>query len=59
MIIETNFVNNYIPLLLSRNNMKKANMIVNFNTDKAMLFGEEVLVHSEGGHYFLPLLPTV
>ena len=40
--------------------MKKANIIVNFNTDKAMLFGEEVLLRSnEGGHYCLPLLPRV
>jgi transposase InsO family protein len=58
--IEENVVNNDIPLLLSRNSMKKANMIVDFNTDKAVLFGEEVSLHStKCGHYCLPLTPRV
>ena len=46
VMIEANVVNNDIPLLLSRDSMKRANMIVNFNTDKAVLFGEEVSLHS-------------
>ena len=58
--IEASVVDNDIPLLLSRNSMKKANMIVDFNTDKAVLFGEEVSLHStKCGHYCLPLLSRV
>ena len=60
IMIKTNVVNNDIPLLLSRDSMKKGNMIMNFKTDKAVILGEEIPLHStKCGHYCIPLIPRV
>ena len=54
--IEADIIENEIPLLLSRDSMKKADMILNFSNDSALFCGEKVdLVCIESGHYCLPL----
>ena len=45
-----------VPLLLSRDSMKKAGMILDMVNDKVTVFGENVdLCCSNSGHYLLPL----
>ena len=54
--ITTDIVNNDIPLLLSKEAMKKANMKLDLVNDKAEIFGEEVtLQNTSSGHYCVPL----
>ena len=58
--IKANVVKNDIPLLLSRDSMKRANTVMNFCTDKAMMVDEEISLYStQGGHYCIPLLPRI
>ena len=55
-MIEANTVKNDIPLLLSRASMKRAQMVLDFQTDTAEVLGNKVNIHcNSSGHYFLPL----
>ena len=54
--ISVDIINKDIPLLLSRESMKKAKMELNFKTDTAIVFGEKVkLKLTKSGHYTIPL----
>ena len=54
--ITTDIVDKNIPLLLSRQSMKKGKMKLDFERDRGQLFGEEIsLKTTSKGHYILPL----
>ena len=54
--INTDIVPNDIPLLLSRQAMKKAGMTIDFEKDQAIVFGRhEKLITTSSGHYALPI----
>ena len=54
--IQSDIINNDIPLLFSRTSMKKAQMKINFQDDTIHVFGENIpLVKPASGHYALPL----
>ena len=56
VMIEANIVKNDIPLLLSRASMKRAQMVLNFETDTAEFLGNKVNLYcTSSGHYCLPL----
>ena len=48
-----------IPLLLSKESMKKANTVLNFEKDTAEMFGQVIpLISTTSGHYALPIIPS-
>ena len=54
--IETEIIQANIPMLLSKEAMKKAETIINFNTDEIEMMGEShQLVSTKSGHYAIPL----
>ena len=54
--INVDVVENEIPLLLSRDSMRKANMVIDFSNDKAIFCGEEInIICLNTGHYGIPL----
>ena len=54
--ISTDIVDKDIPLLLSRDAMKKAGMTIDFKTDSATVLNSNVPLHvTQSGHYTLPL----
>ena len=54
--IQSDIINNDIPLLFSRTSRKKAQMKINFQNDNINVFGEKIpLVTTTSGHYALPL----
>ena len=54
--INTDIVAKELPLLLSKSFMKRANMVINFQSDVASAFGENVdLTTTTSGHYTIPL----
>ena len=54
--IQSDIINNDIPLLFSRTSMKKAQMKINFQNDTINVFRENILlVTTTSGHYALPL----
>ena len=54
--VETDVVKSEIPLLLSKNSMKKANTKIDFTNDKVNIFGKEVdLQFTSSGNYAIPL----
>ena len=54
--ITADIVSANIPLLLSRESLKKANTKINFSSDYAEILGEKVhLVTTKSGHYALPI----
>ena len=54
--LETDVVDTDIPLLLSKNAMKKSSTVIDFNKDTATMFGEEQkLIRTSSGHYAIPL----
>ena len=58
--IETDIVDVEIPLLLSKESLKLAGTILDFNCDTALMFGEkQTLIATESGHYAIPLTPAV
>ena len=61
-IIESEVVPSKIPLLLSKESMKRGKMILNFSNNTATLFGRNVTLHGTSkdgqGHYCLRILPT-
>ena len=55
-MIKANIVKNDIPLLLSRTLMKRAQMVLDFETDTGEVLGNKVDLHCiSSGHYCLPL----
>ena len=57
--ISTDIVDIDIPFLLSREAMKKLNMIINFGTDSATILGTTYpLTITSSGHYTIPLTPS-
>ena len=58
--ITTDVVEYDIPLLLSKEAMKKANTKIDFQDDKISIFGKTVNIHfSSSGHYCIKLIDTV
>ena len=54
--IETQVVNCDIPLLLSKNSMRKARTKIDFQKNKAIMFEKEIdLRFTTSGHYYIPL----
>ena len=54
--ISTDIVDKDIPLILSRDAMKKAGMTIDFTTDSTTFFNSNVPLHvTQSGHYTLPL----
>lgn len=54
--IVTDVVSCNIPLLLSKRSMKKAKMLLNFDTDQVKVCGDIIdLNSSSSGHYLLPI----
>ena len=54
--IETDVIGNDIPLLLSKEAMKKANTVIDFQNDKISMFGKEInLKFTSSGHYAIPI----
>ena len=54
--IVTNSVNDDIPLLLSKEAMKKANTQINFSSDSDFMFGtKQPLLVTTSGHYVIPI----
>ena len=54
--ISTDVIDNKIPLLLSKDAMKRADTEINFLTDSVKMFGQEQSVYlTKSGHYALPL----
>ena len=54
--IETDVISNDVPLLLSKDAMKKATTVVDFQNDKVTMFGKDInLKFTSSGHYVIPL----
>ena len=54
--LEADVVDTDIPLLLSKNAMKKSSTVIDFTKDTAVMFGEEQkLIKTTSGHYAIPL----
>ena len=54
--IESDIVEADIPLLLSKEALKKAETVLDFNNDTAVMFGEkQTLIPTQSGHYAIPL----
>ena len=54
--LEADVVDTDIPLLLSKNAMKKSSTVIDFTKDTAVMFGEEQkLIKTPSGHYAIPL----
>lgn len=54
--IKTDVVQSHIPLLLSKNAMKKAEVKLDIANDSAEIFGEDVTLNiTTSGHYCIPL----
>ena len=54
--METDVVDTDIPLLLSKNVMKKSSTVIDFDKATAFMFGEEQkLIKTTSGHYAIPL----
>ena len=55
--IETDVVESKLPLLLSKNSLKKAQTVLDMNSDTAKMFGQPVqLFQTSSGHYCVNLL---
>ena len=55
VIIQTDIVESDIPLLLSRESMKRASVKLDLENDKAVIFGKEVALNQRtAGHYCVP-----
>ena len=56
ILLETEIVSSDVPLLLSKETMKKAKAKMNFDDDKIELFGEEQpMMCTSTGHYAIPI----
>ena len=55
MLLETHVVEAGVPLLLSKEALKKANGFINFENDTISIFGEKQVFLTTSGHYALPI----
>ena len=56
VLLETDVIDQNIPLLLSKPSMKKANTILNFNNDTVTMFGHnQKLLFTASDHYRIPV----
>ena len=56
MKVTTDVVEPNIPLLLSRNSMKKASMVLDFLSDSAIIFRNQINLNiTVSGHYTIPI----
>lgn len=56
VMIETDVVHSGIPLIYSLSDMKKSQVILNFNNDTAQIYGEDVRLNmTPTGHYCVPI----
>ena len=56
--IQTEIVDEKIPLLLSKSSLKKAETLLNLKEDKVRMFNQDVKVNlSSNGHYAVEILP--
>ena len=56
VLIVTDVVNNDIPLLLSKSAMKRAETVIDFKNDTAIMLGRQInLISTQSGHYAVPL----
>ena len=56
VMLQADIVPNQVPLLMSRETMKKAGVIINTGNNTAKVFGEDVqLIQTSSGHLCLPL----
>ena len=56
VLLETDVIDQNIPLLLSKPSMKKANTVLNFNHDTVTMFGHnQKLLFTTSGHYCIPV----
>ena len=59
-LVNAHVVENNIPLLLSRQSLKKADAVMDFSKDKVVMLGETVSLHTtKSGHYCIPLSKTI
>ena len=57
--LTTDVIAKDIPLLISRDSMKKAGMTIDFENDIAKVFGKTINLNvTKSGHYTLPLTPA-
>ena len=60
VLIETDIVADDVPLLLSKEALKKARTVLDFDNDTAVMFNEkQTLIATNSGHYAIPLTPFV
>ena len=58
VLLETDVIDQNIPLLLSKPSMKKANTVLNFNHDTVTMFGHnQKLLFTTSGHIVFQLAP--
>ena len=56
VMLETDVIDNKIPLLFSKSAMKKAETVIDFKLDKVSMFGKNIeLIFTSTGHYVVPL----
>ena len=56
MLIAADVVESDIPLLLSKDAMKKSSTIIDFENDSVLMFGKKMdLCCTDSGHYYMPL----
>ena len=56
VIVQADIVESDIPLLLSRDSMKRASVKLDLEIDKAVIFGKEVALNlTTAGHYCVPI----
>ena len=60
VIIDTDVVDQDIPLLFSRSSMKKSQMRLDFKNDTINVFDRDVPLNiTQSGHYTIPICPSV
>ena len=59
--VYTEIIDNKIPLLLSKDAMKRADTVLYFSTDSVSMFGMKFQLDftSSGGHYMIIIHPTL
>ena len=56
LMIETDVISNDVPLLLSKDAMKRANTVIKFQSDEVSMFGKNInLKFTTSGHYAIPI----
>ena len=56
IFIEADVIDCDIPLLLSKESMKKAQTVIDFNNDNAVMLGQKIKLNfTQSGHYSIPL----